>query len=153
MNRIDLFPVNEAVLQDHFSVTGVTDTEMTLYDLLLERTPEMNISHKTIPSLEEHCRFVRSLPYPHWYLIQMKETGRPMISVGSIYLTNRREVGIFIFRKHRRKGYAYEAMFQLLEKHPGGILANINPKNQASIKFFEGLGAKHIQNTYELGEK
>ena len=138
------------MLQDHFNATGVTDTEMQLYDLLLERTPEMNISHKTIPTLEEHCKFVRSLPYPFWYLIQLQIPGRPMITVGSVYLTDRREMGIFIFKKHRRQGYARKAIELLLDKHPGDILANINPNNTRSIKFFEELGAKHIQNTYEI---
>ena len=153
MDSLTLFPVNEAVLQDHFSDTGVTDTEMDMYELLLERTPEMNISHKIIPSLEEHCRFVRSLPYSYWYLIQMKEEGRPIVNVGTIYLTDRREVGLFIFKKHKRKGYGTRAMLMLKEMHPGDFYFNINPSNHKSIKFFEEMGAKHIQNTYALEEK
>lgn len=153
MSNLTLFPVNEAVLQDHFNETGVTDTEMAMYELLLERTPEMNISHQDIPTLEEHCKFVRSLPYPYWYLIQVQEEGRPKINVGTLYLTERREVGLFIYRKHKRKGYGTRAMLMLKEMHPGDFYFNIAPANLKSQAFFEGLGATLIQYTYKLKAK
>ena len=116
-----------------------------LYDLLKERTPEQSISHKRMPDLDEHCRFFESRPYVAWYLIE--DNGR---LVGSAYITKRREVGIFIFKDQHRKGYATLALAELRAKHPGNLLANINPMNAASIALFEGLGFKHIQNTYEL---
>ena len=40
-----------------------------LYELLAERNPEQNISHKAMPSFDEHCAFVASKPYQAWYLI------------------------------------------------------------------------------------
>ena len=36
----------------------------------------------------------------------------------------------------------------LMDKHPGPILANINPQNYASLKFFNRCGFKHIQETF-----
>lgn len=116
-----------------------------LYDLLSERDIEkVGISHKRMPSYEEHIAFIRSEPYQAWYLIE--DAGY----VGSIYLTRQREVGLFIFIEQQGKGYGRLAIELLRAKHPGKLLANINPANCRSIRFFETLGFEHIQNTYAL---
>ena len=39
---------------------------------------------------------------------------------------------------------------KLTDAQSGKTFANINPANVASIALFTGLGARHIQNTYEL---
>lgn len=118
-----------------------------LYQLLEERTPEQSISHERMPTLEEHTKFVENNPYLAWYFIHDKDEGE---IVGSVYLTHNREIGIAVFQHHRRKGHAKEAIRLLMKRHPGKFLANINPKNTASIELFKTFGAKHIQNTYSL---
>jgi RimJ/RimL family protein N-acetyltransferase len=115
-----------------------------LYRLLSERPVEANISHKSMPSLDEHRSFVYSEPYIAWYIIEDAEP------VGSIYLSKQREVGIFIFAKHQGKGYGREAVGILRRLHPGRIIANVAPGNHRSILFFKRMGARHIQNSYEL---
>jgi RimJ/RimL family protein N-acetyltransferase len=116
-----------------------------LYRLLEERSPEVNISHRAMPSWEQHCAFVASKPYDAWYLIEA-DGGK----VGAIYLSKTNEIGIFLFRSHRGAGYGKRAVTMLMERHPRDrYLANINPKNDASIAFFRELGFHHIQNTYE----
>lgn len=119
----------------------------TLYNLLLERTPQQSISHKVMPTFNEHWDFVASNPYQAWYLIGV---GRDEI-VGSVYLTQHNEIGIFLFKRYIGLGYAKTAVKQLMKKHKGPYLANVNPENQASREFFERLGGKLIQVTYELG--
>lgn len=119
---------------------------MILYDLLKERTPEQSISHKKMPTMEEHVKFVHSRPYLAWYLIQNEESEY----VGSTYLSRQREIGIFIFKRYQGRGYGSKAVRQLMDKWPGRFLANINPQNTESQRFFENLGAKLIQYTYEL---
>lgn len=118
-----------------------------LYDLLRERTPEQSISHRKMPTYEEHLKFVESRPYQHWYLIQCNGE-----FVGSIYLTKQREIGIFIFRAHQGKGYAQRAVQHMRKTYPGRMLANVNPANVASQKLFERLGSKVIQWTFEIPE-
>jgi RimJ/RimL family protein N-acetyltransferase len=122
--------------------------EDILYDLLKERDPAANISHQEMPTMEEHRAFVRKMPYRHWYLIQRIK--KPEWLVGAIYLTNQREVGIAIFKKHQGKGYGTEAMKLMMEKHPGKFYANISPHNPKSVQFFKQFGIKLIQNTFEL---
>jgi RimJ/RimL family protein N-acetyltransferase len=116
-----------------------------LYRLLKERSPEVNISHKEMPSFEEHEEFVKSFPYAHWYLIVVEDE-----LIGAIYLTHDDEIGIFLFPEYPGKGYGPEAISLLTDTHRRArYLANINPANAASKKTFEKLGFKMIQLTYE----
>ena len=45
-----------------------TDYEF-LYDLLKNRNPRANISHKKLPSFAKHIKFIESRPYSKWYII------------------------------------------------------------------------------------
>lgn len=121
-----------------------------LYALLVERDPEVNISHRQMPTMTQHEKFLRENPYLGWYLIKAETDGMYGPFVGATYLTRRREIGVFILREHRRKGYAGAAVQQMLLKYPGRMLANINPKNEASLALFAKFNAKPLQHTYEL---
>jgi len=130
-----------------------------LYALLRERSveddPHVNISHRRLPTFHDHERFVESRPYRYWYLILVEQS-----VVGTCYISKRNEIGIVLFRAHRGKGYGSQAVAALIEKHKplkaipgvrsGSFIANINPKNEASIRMFSRLGFTHLSNTYEL---
>ena len=62
-----------------------------LYDLLIERDTRVNISHKKMPTYNQHVSFVSAKPYSKWYVILYGVN-----KAGSIYLTSRNEIGIFI---------------------------------------------------------
>lgn len=120
---------------------------LLLWQLLCEREPQMNISHKVMPTWEQHCDFVRSRPYQAWYLIEEIVDG----FVGAVYLTHNSEIGIFMLKSAKGKGYGKVALKELMWKHRSSrYLANIAPSNDGSISFFEKQGFRHIQNTYEL---
>lgn len=135
------------------------EADKVLYELLRERSteddPYINISHRRLPSWVDHVYFIESRPYRKWYLIY--DEGIP---VGTCYLSKRNEIGIVLFRRHRKKGYGTLAVSQLIEIHKplkeipgvrsGRFLANINPENQASVRMFGKLGFTHLQNTYAL---
>ncbi|QLH07835.1 GNAT family N-acetyltransferase [Nitrosopumilus ureiphilus] len=117
-----------------------------LYDLLKERDPRANISHKKMPSFAQHVKFVMSKPYSKWYIIETFKN-----AVGSIYLTKDNEIGIFIKKDLHGKGIASLAINLLMKKHPRfRYLANVNPKNKKSIQFFKNQKFHLIQHTYEL---
>lgn len=118
---------------------------VALYQLLQERPAEANISHKKMPTFEEHCDFVKSYPYKAWYLCYVGGE-----CVGSIYLTDRNEIGIFVFKQYQGKGFGKTMIQQLWQLHEGPFYANVSPKNQNSKAFFEKLGATRIQVTYEI---
>lgn len=126
-----------------------TDAIPLLYELLKERPPEASISHRVMPTFEQHRQFVTRRPYEAWYLLSDDERAGAL--VGSIYLTKQREVGVFIFKAWQQMGYAARAVAMLQERHPGRLLANVAPGNEHSHHLFERkLGGKLIQLTYEL---
>ncbi len=117
-----------------------------LYDLLRERDPRANISHKKMPSYEEHVKFILSNPYKIWYIIYLGNT-----KSGSIYLSKQNEIGIFILSKHQGKNIGKQALQLLMKKNPESrYLANVNPKNRKSINFFKKNKFTLIQHTYEF---
>lgn len=129
------------------SIYGIETAPRFLYELLEERLtePHLNISHRGMPTWDEHLRFIRSHHYRAWYLIEAEGQ-----HVGSIYLTQKREVGIHLKKAARGKGWGKEAMRRFRIIWPGPLLANINPANTASVAFFKSFGARPLQTTYEV---
>ena len=120
-----------------------------LYNLLLERDSRVNISHKKMPSYDEHIKFVLSKPYTKWYVVNLD--GK---KVGSVYLSKQDEIGIFLKKDIQGKGLGKYTLNILKKKNPRKrFIANINPKNKNSAKFFRQNGFKLIQHTYELEER
>ena len=122
-----------------------------LFDLLAERlkNPLTNISHASMPTYAEHLEFIDSHPYNDWFVIC--NYAAPEQCIGTLYLTERNEIGITIAERYQRQGYAtgiLKAMFEARSNEE--FLANINPNNEASIKLFEKFGFIHVQNTYKL---
>lgn len=133
-------------LVDVYSVWGTVihkDAPLVLYNLLKQRTPEQNISHKVMPTWEQHRAFIESRPYLAWYLIEVDAE-----FVGAIYLSKQLEIGIFISEFSRGSGYGAQAVRMLREKHPGRVYANINPDNWRSQQFFVQQGFSQLQVTY-----
>ena len=117
-----------------------------LYELLKEREPSTNISHKKMPTFNEHVNFVLSKPYSKWYIILQGIDG-----VGSIYLSKQNEIGIFLKKGSHHTGIGTAALKLIMNKNPKKqYLSNINPKNNKSIEFFKKNNFKILQYTYEL---
>ena len=129
------------------SVYKNKDTVDVLYRLLLERDKTVNISHRRMPTMAEHKKFIASKPYKSWDLII---SGGQVL--GSVYLSKQNEIGLFIFKKLRGNGYGKKALRLLMARHSKEerFLANVNPANSRSVDFFKKMGFCHIQNTYEL---
>jgi len=117
-----------------------------LFQLLKERDIRVNISHKKMPTYQQHMKFVKSKPYSKWYIIFLSKE-----KVGSIYLSKSDEIGIFILKKFQKHNIGKSAITKLFTKNPRKrYLANVNPRNKKSIKFFKNNGFKLIQYTFEL---
>lgn len=119
-----------------------------LWRLLCEREhrPDVNISHRKMPTYAEHVAFLKSDPYESWFIVDSDGWAR-----GSIYLSRASEVGVFVAAEAQGCGIGKEAVRLLMARYPGRrLLANVNPKNLRSIKMFEGLGFTLLQQTYAL---
>jgi RimJ/RimL family protein N-acetyltransferase len=130
------------------SVYKTRAAEDVLYKLLEERTPDQCISHQVMPTKAAHHEFVLKMPYHAWFLIQ--DDAQNGLIVGSIYLTKAAEIGVFVFKQHWGQGYARQAIAEMRKRFPGRKLANVSPQNKRSMEFFEKLGGRQIQVTYEL---
>ena len=120
-----------------------------LYKLLLQRKEIVNISHKNMPTYEEHVEFVKSDPYSKWYIIQIDEK-----KIGSIYLTKQNEIGIHILGEYE-DGERYKTIIkEFILKYPqDNFFVNISPRNELYINFVNDLGFHLIQHTYERDER
>lgn len=115
-----------------------------LYDLLAERPKEACISHKKMPTFEEHKAFVDSFPYQEWWVIR---DGSDL--VGSCYLTKHNEFGMFIKKGFEGRGIATKSFKWMIERHPGErLLSNVNPKNKRIIEVLTRIGCVKLQETY-----
>ena len=120
------------------------DDAKFLFDLLKQREGIVNISHKSLPTWEEHVEFIKNNTYQSWDIIWVDN-----VRIGNIYLTDRDEIGIFLDRKYQSNGYGSIAINEFMKKNgKKRYLANINPTNYKSIQFFGKHGFIHIQNTY-----
>ncbi len=128
------------------SLRTVNDSDAKfLFQLLEERDPRTNISHKNMPSYDEHIHFIQSKPYTKWYIIMKSKK-----KVGSIYLSKNDEIGIFISKKYQGSDIGKHALCQLINKNPRNrYLANVNPKNKRSIRFFKNNNFQLLQYTFE----
>jgi RimJ/RimL family protein N-acetyltransferase len=132
-----------------YSLSNMLEVHGQLYAMLAKRPPIANISHKEMPTFEQHCKYVEGMPYAEWDLIG-EPVGPVLAWVGQIYLTRRNEIGIQILKPYQQRGYATSAVRQLMSKRPGPYYANTNPRNRASIVLFKKMGFQIIQSTYKL---
>ena len=120
------------------------DDAKFLFDLLKQREGIVNISHKSLPTWEEHVEFIKNNTYQSWDIIWVDN-----VRIGNIYLTDRDEIGIFLDKEFQSNGYGGIAINEFMKKNgKKRYLANINPTNYKSIQFFGKHGFIHIQNTY-----
>lgn len=145
-----------------------------LYELMQERDPEINISHRELPSFEQHRGFVTRRPYRFWYLLAADpqpprddgfggQIAFEPVWVGYISATEANEIGVVLRKLYRGRGYGPAAIQQFMQWHRpnppaessrnGYWLANIAPGNEHSKHVFEKLGFRKIQETFALEEE
>ena len=116
-----------------------------------ERKQFENISHKKLPSYNNHVKFIKSKPYAKWLLIECREK-----ILGSVYLSKNNEIAIWIkkdikdYKMKIRKKILEEVITKFTRKK---YLTNINPRNKKIINFYKKNGFKLIYSTFQLDDK
>ncbi len=149
-------------LVDVYSLTNNAIDEQTLgivflHRLLRERPLEHGISHREMPMLDEHIKFMQGRPFRYWYLI---EDGPLREWIGAIECLPTNEFGIHLLKEYQGKGFGRQAVELFLSTHEplpaipairnGHWLANCAPANEGAMEFFKKLGFHEIQRTFEL---
>lgn len=120
------------------------------YYLLATRPKEANISHKKLPTWDEHVAYWRKIS-------KIWRVGKILIDnykrVGYVYITQKDEVGIHIDPKYWGRGIAKKVLGEITSACACNLYANIAPKNKRSIKLFQNAGFKLLrkektQNVY-----
>lgn len=105
-----------------------------LYELLERRNPKANITHREMPSWEEHIRFNDSHPYKEDYIIE-----RDGNMVGRVYLTEH-TIGI-----QTLDGSDEEVLQHFRHK---GLQVEVAPSNKFYKQTLKKLGFKLLHETW-----
>ena len=117
-----------------------------LYDLLKNKDPNANISHKKMPSYDEHVKFVMSKPYTNWYIIEYDKK-----NVGAIYLSKQDEIGISISNDYEYDQIVNPALKLLMKLNQRKrYLANTSPKDVRSQEFLLKNGFTGLEYVFEM---
>ena len=117
-----------------------------LYDLLKNKDPNANISHKKMPSYDEHVKFVMSKPYTNWYIIEYEKK-----KVGAIYLSKQDEIGISVNNDYEYDQIVKPALKLLMKLNQRKrYLANTSPKDVRSQEFLLKNGFTGLEYVYEM---
>ena len=84
-----------------------------LFELLLQRSSKENISHKKMPTHEEHIKFIMSKPYYKWYIVKKDHD-----NIGAVYLTQLNEIGISLVKRFDDEKTKNEVLELIMKKHP-----------------------------------
>tara|TARA_B110000014_G_scaffold229658_1_gene190695 strand:- start:200 stop:628 length:429 start_codon:yes stop_codon:yes gene_type:complete len=129
----------------HLKHVSKVDYEF-LYEMLAEREPISNISHKKMPSFRSHQKFVLSKPYKKWYIVKHSQD-----SIGSLYLSHQNEIGFFLKKQYNDVKTANFILKLFMKKNPQSeYFVNINPKNKKLINFYKNFGFSLLQKTFKL---
>ena len=142
MNKNHLLRMNSNI-----KLNQVTKNDMLfLYELLKNKNPNSNISHKKMPSYDEHIKFVMSKPYTSWYIIKCDKK-----NVGSIYLSKRDEIGMSINNDFEYDEIAKTALKLFMKLNPRKrYLANVSPKDVRLQEFLLKNGFAGLEYVYEM---
>ena len=117
-----------------------------LYELLKSRDPLANISHKKMPSYDEHVNFILSNPYAVWYIIEYE--GK---NIGSIYLSKQDEIGISLVDNSLYDKIGKSIIKLLIKNNPRKrYLSKVSPQNKKLQNFFVNNGFTGLEYTYEI---
>ena len=132
----------------NFLIIEETDYKF-LYELLLQRKKIVNISHKKMPTYDEHVKFIESEPYSKWCIIEIDDK-----KIGSIYLTKENEIGIHFFTQYEENERFQNVIKEFFLKEPREkFFMNVSPKNEQYIDLTKKLGFHLVQHTYERDER
>ena len=114
-----------------------------LFNHLKERDPREKISHKKMPTYDEHVKFVLSKPYSKWYIIFERNK-----KIGSVYLTKADELGLHLKKEYFRESLLKEILESLMKSEPNKrFVFNVSPRNKKFMKLLQKNGYVISQQT------
>ena len=124
-----------------------------LFHLLKLRNRKNSISHRKIPSLKEHKKFILSKPYRYWFIIKFLDN-----YYGSLYLTRMNSIAIHMIKNNHQ---VYEQVLLYVINNikplkpipsirPGTYFLNFPVNEKVSSSIVKKLGGKINQVSYHF---
>ena len=126
-----------------------------LFSLLKNR--KLNISHKIMPTYEEHSSFVKKNSYRFWYLIFSDDE-----FIGSFYILNNNHVGINFIDDNQYQvidetldfiSSKFKPLKAIPSKRVENFFINVPPDKEDLINYLLGNGAQIIEHTVSFPNK
>tara|TARA_B100000212_G_scaffold330565_1_gene296922 strand:- start:217 stop:687 length:471 start_codon:yes stop_codon:yes gene_type:complete len=125
-----------------------------LYEFLRKR--EFNISHKNLPTYQNHIKFVENNPYRKWFLISFH-----FEIIGSIYILYDNGIGIDLPKKdYKIIGEILKIVFLKIKPlkavpsiRTSNFHINVASKNNSMHKFIIDSGGVLKQHSFEFEQK
>ena len=122
-----------------------------LYELLIKR--KHNISHKEMPTYDDHRKFVNNHPYRYWYIVISNK-----IPIGSFYIKFDNSIGLNILEESKEIienilnfiNSNMEPIESIKSMIPDYFFVNIPSSNINLIKIFKDLNKKSIQASFQI---
>ena len=119
------------------------------YEFLLHR--KSSISHKVIPSLEEHKKFVSNHPYRCWFFIEVNNKKK-----GTIYIHKDNSIGLYLTDINANLIYdIFKTIKDNFDPLPGiksirneNFIINIPYDDIKLEKAIKSIGSEPIQKTF-----
>ena len=121
-----------------------------LFNLLSKRS--FKISHKKMPSIKDHYKFVKNSKYRYWYFIILNEE-----YIGTFYIKNDNSVGLNIngyYTQNLIKNIIsyikenFKPLPEIKSERINSFFYNVSPENKKLIKVLKKLKFKNIQLTF-----
>lgn len=139
----------------NFEIVIPTSAQIeTLYMQLKNRSH--NISHKSVPSFDEHTQFVQNHPYRKWIIIKDSE-----IVIGNVYIQYNNSIGLNVdslvtceqINKILKGIYgSYSPLPAVPSVRIGEFFLNVATDNKILQKKLSSLGFSEVERTFILSE-
>ena len=116
-----------------------------LYRLLAERNEIENISHRKMPTYQEHVEHLQTIPVKQ-YVIYTEGEKKP---IGYLSFSDKGEIGLHFIKEEDTDENKEEVLRSVLKDKGQKYFINIAPRNKSLQVAAEKCGFRLIQYTYE----
>ena len=137
-NKVDFIPVTDS--DEHLSAT---------FHLLRNR--HISISHKSVPTYEEHAEFVKHHPYRYWLFVELDG-----VKIGSVYIHTDNSIGINLLEEHASKAVnilrriieSYEPLPPVKSVRSRFFIVNVPVGDRTLADAVMEVGGVEVQRTF-----
>ena len=130
-------------------VEKTTKDATLLFEILKKRTP--SISHKSLPTFQEHKNFVLNHPYRAWFIVKNNSD-----HIGTVYILKNNSIGVNLIKEKKTATpwvikeilSKYKPLKEIKSVRAAEFDFHVSPRNADFVSILEKMGARLAQSTY-----